>query len=91
MPGVIAPGRGEKMPEAIGKEWPKMFRFIYRASHKTKKILGAAAIGRCLEITPLTALRMRPTTNGDPMAQVTSRSARRRLSAATFAGQRAAG
>ncbi|PLL46957.1 hypothetical protein CWN26_26765, partial [Klebsiella pneumoniae] len=46
--GRIAPGRGEKMPEAIGQKSTKMFRFIYRASHKTGRIVnpGAAAHNR---------------------------------------------
>ena len=38
----------EKMPEAIGQKSTKMFRFIYRASHKTGRIVnpGAAAHNR---------------------------------------------
>lgn len=41
------------MPEAIGQKSTKMFRFIYRASHKTGRIVNLALprnpVG-CLEI-----------------------------------------
>lgn len=41
------------MPEAIGQKSTKMFRFIYRASHKTGRIVTwrcrAQSVG-CLEI-----------------------------------------
>ncbi len=86
--GRIAPGRGEN----ARSHWARVQRcsasFIARLTRRadSNRRCRAQSVG-CLEITPLTALRMRPN-DRRPDGGATSRSAGG--SAATFAGQRAA-